>query len=70
MVSSSEEGAITGGATGRETAAGAEAFSGAETGVNPGGGVMPGGGAVVFVDVDNEIGFFLGETWVLGGFVL
>jgi hypothetical protein len=72
MISStSGAGAATGGAA---TGAGAGAFStGTGTGANPGGGAIPGGGAgtdFVLVEVDSEIGFFLGEACVLGGFVL
>lgn len=72
MISSTS--ATIGGATGNDTATGAGAFStGTEIGANPGGGAIPGGGVgadFVFVTVDNEMGFFLGEAWVLGGFVL
>jgi hypothetical protein len=72
MVSStSGAGAATGGAA---TGVGAFSFStGTATGANPGGGAIPGGGAgtdFVLVEVDSEIGFFLGEACVLGGFVL
>jgi len=54
------------------TGAGAGTDAGVGTEAKPGGGVIPGGGALIFVlaDLDNEIGFFLGEACRLGGLVL